>query len=115
MCWTSLQKPILHVAVDDIPVVKIGTKNDEYFRSPFYHFDYIPGVTYGGTLGKVKNMNGIACVYEGFHSYSPSNAKCLLTPFDKADCIIPKGADYYLNECGVYVSNYIKVVSIHES
>ena len=138
MCWTSYKNPIMRTAKKDIPIFKIMTKD---LISRYYCFAYELNTEYRSWLDyPEKSYNTNSSKYfinRGFHSYNP---KCTVRksfrnktikicskqifnytllaaePYGvvKVEGIIPKDANYYLNEFGEYVSDRIKLTKIVE-
>ncbi len=130
MCW-KCSRAGLKVAEKDIPVFKILFKwTDDFLEAYYNEFYYCTGIEYSGELDVAREFPGHYYIVDrGFHSYSP---KCVITAtrdtilitwgmetldyFDRncnlvrADCIIPKGSKYYVNDRGEYVSDHIKVI-----
>ncbi len=134
MCWESYEVPVKRIAENDISVFKIVTSS---LLSYYHDFKYTEGQTYTmGPLKVEKNVFGeeIFTVDEGFHSYSSectyycnkanslitiSPEKVILDAFPhphlaKLNCVIPAGAEYYVNDNGVCVSNQIKVINAED-
>lgn len=135
MCWKGA-KTQPTVAGNDISVFKIVYKCvDGVLRSAYQRFTYNIGTVYKEPPLKIKSLPIVPSyhyiVNEGFHSYSPkciirafTNTVYILTdhgmPLDdlsrnsymvKANCIIPQGSEYLLNDKGEYVSNSIKIIN----
>ena len=111
-----------------------------YFRNFEYELNHIYYVANFGL--DIEAIGKAIYIRRGFHSYStkikiekdPSieaiiieygtividtlPAKCyvhnLETNLAIADCIIPKGAHYFLNNHGEYVSNAIKIINVYK-
>jgi hypothetical protein len=140
MCWKTYNgKPEKKKAEKDIPVFKICLK-DRFSNGaiPYYFIDklvYHENKTYHAEpylyVERIGSYCTMYCISDGLHSYSAKhmlsdtrfgveiitesngnlgeygrNHTCLLL------CTIPEGAEYYLNECGEYVSNKLVVKHI---
>lgn len=129
MCWCS-RNCIKQVAKEDISAFKI-VWNDK--KSLYKSFPYKENIKY--SLGKEININnegGIYSIYEGFHSYCK---KCEITPYSDGffrvidlvgtvslyysdhlilECLIPKGAIYYINVKGECVSDKLKTLKFYK-
>jgi hypothetical protein len=132
MCWISKNKPERLVAKEDITVYKVvQIYPDGKILSYFNDFPYKLGEIYN-TVITVKHLkdgyNDFYFVEQGFHSYN-YHLKIGLDPFlnmpiayDESSvryygsgifgmlCVIPKGAEYYVNEYGDIVSTSIKSI-----
>lgn len=132
MCWISNNKPERLIAKECITVYKVvQIYPDGKILSYFNDFPYKLGGIYN-TVITVKHLkdgyNDFYFVEEGFHSYN-YHLKIGLDPFlnmpiayDESNaryygvgiygmlCIIPKGAEYYVNEYGDIVSTSIKPI-----
>lgn len=142
MCWKTYKgRPEKKKAEKDIPVFKICLKDRSSNGAlPYYFIDkevYYENKTYHAEPYLYTERIGIGsyctmyCISDGLHSYSANhilsdtkfgvqiitesngnlgeygrNYTCLLL------CTIPKGAEYYLNEYGEYVSNELVVKHI---
>jgi hypothetical protein len=132
MCWISNNKPERLIAKECITVYKVvQIYPDGKILSYFNDFPYKLGEIYK-TVITVKHLkdgyNDFYFVEEGFHSYN-YQLEIGLDPFlqtpiayDKSSaryygvgiygmlCVIPKGAEYYVNEYGDIVSASIKPI-----
>lgn len=131
MCWISKER-IKRIAKEDIPVFKIVNRDK---TSVFRNFLYEENTEY--SLGKEIHVyeSGIMHFFinEGFHSYCK---KCEIT-YTYSDgffrvidlvgtvllgrksllileCLIPKGATYYINEEGECVSDKLKTLKFYK-
>lgn len=138
MCWISNNKPNRLVAEEDITVYKVVQISlDDKILSYFNDFPYKIGEIYNTTIviKHYKDDYSADCsdfyfIEQGFHSYN-YHLKIGLDPFlntpnayDKNGtryygddiygmlCIIPKGAEYYVNEFGDVVSTSIKTITL---
>jgi hypothetical protein len=132
MCWISNNKPERLIAKECITVYKVvQIYPDGKILSYFNDFPYKLGEIYK-TVITVKHLkdgyNDFYFVEEGFHSYNYQSEigldPFLQTPitYDRNGtkyygdaiygmfCIIPKGAEYYVNEYGDIVSTSIKPI-----
>lgn len=120
MCWVTNKFPIRLIAESDIPVKKLLYRINESLYSPCYRTEWNVGETKDCTLDKpiISLYNDLTWeIYEGFHSckelHKHHEGWCCgdtlilgSSPFDIiCDCVIPVGAEYYINENGLYVSN----------
>jgi hypothetical protein len=133
MCWYTKSKTIrVKVAEEDILVVKgLNRKNDEEFYSPIFRFYWKKGVVYHSILSgpKADISKETFSISEGFHSctkliyvddymdgipftkmINEFGRTVLCRKYDIVNAVIPKGALYYVNEEGDYVSNQLKIV-----
>jgi hypothetical protein len=132
MCWISNNKPERLVAKEDITVYKVVQMYpDGNILSYFNDFPYKLREIYN-TVITVKHLkdsyNDFYFVEEGFHSYN-YQLEIGIDPYrnipvadDKCGgeyygvgiygmlCVIPKGAEYYVNEYGDIVSTSIKPI-----
>jgi hypothetical protein len=132
MCWISNNKPERLVAKEDIAVYKVvQISPDDKILSYFNDFPYKLGGIYDATITIKRykdEYNDFYYVEQGFHSYK-YKLEIVLDPFLKMPltydrngtkyygddiygmlCIIPKGAEYYVNELGDVVSTSIKSI-----
>jgi hypothetical protein len=134
MCWESHSIPELKIASEDIPVFKVVKKDHSAYYQPFYYYSL--NMVYTTNLGTPLGYIWM-CQYqinEGFHSYSTEKCKVITLNGDSINtyisvlynnirldhyvnatvmkCVIPKGAQYYLNNRGEYVSNKIKPICV---
>lgn len=134
MCWKTRTKPVKRVAKKDIKVNKVLIYNyyTNNFHSPYYDFIWVRGVLYEQKLNvnvmtngedKVlyyyikegfhsgKNMRRKVEEYRGMHYIIYANNNLLFhhvtNKYIICDFIIPKGAEYYMNSNGDYVSDKI--------
>ena len=143
MCWTGY-RDCKQIAKKDIPCKKIIAYNKVFrtYTSWFTrNIDYSIGKTYSETI-MVYNRTGaswcrdIVDIREGLHcfddrleskekwvdvfrhiiigSYSFESTQFATVMPVLVDCIIPKGATYYVNVRGEIVTNQLKLVKIHE-
>lgn len=135
MCWISKNKPEQLIAEEDIIVYKIvNVYFDNKILSYFNDFPYNLGEVYNDnsiTLRHFKDYyNDFYFINQGFHSYNykleigtePFLRKNVI--YDKSNsryygdnvfgmfCIIPKGAECYINEVGDIVSTSIKPIAL---
>lgn len=133
MCWITYKKELIkpEVAEDNIVCNKLVYLNsDNIIKSLYFDFNYEINVLYelDKEITIIPNFTGVRIINDGFHSYStdkyslqrglkelpylviPLSTKDKIS-FALASCIIPKGAIYFLNEIGEYVSNKIKMLS----
>lgn len=131
MCWVSSQA-VKQVAEEDIKVFKIGERYEGMFCSMYKGFKYQLNQLYTSCCIDIEfqDYNDRFVGSRGFHSYDPSMAYLEISKnviprwsvrtrqgaldFDtgdanyvKAECIIPKGSEYYENEWGEIISNQI--------
>ena len=129
MCWSNHLIPDLQIAKEDIPIFKV--LNDD-FSAYYLDFTYNLNEEYKTVLDDPTFIRRYSSwiVNSGFHSYSTScviikqsiNSICIHSPrsvvndyyhnFLVVDGIIPKGAQYYLNDDGEYVSDKIMLTNI---
>lgn len=138
MCWTSQQQPVAMIATKDISVYKIMKVFGGEIYSYYHSFRYELNSTYKGKLGNPHKCSNFWCgeryeIDKGYHSYSSELTEitypegfrqiCVkdANPIIDLDtyctgivvqCAIPKGARYYLNENGEYVSNQIIIKNV---
>lgn len=135
MCWESKTCNI-QIAKENIPVFKVVDNQAGKLYSYYLGFEYTLGVEYTQKLNIIKEKD-LYAINVGFHSYSMKNAVTYEmvyegerfikvnsyptnSPLDSfwryssviADCIIPKGSRYCLNEKGEYVSDRIALINI---
>ena len=130
MCWLSKFAPVLKVAEADIPVKKVVRIIDGEISSPCYSkAKWVPKVIYEEVIGSIiytpfKDY----IINEGLHSCSDIEYRngCFVNKSTKGsrvlfaafpdmhiyNAIIPKGAKYYVNEHGKYVSNKLKLIDL---
>lgn len=130
MCWINT-KAEKQIAEKDIKVFKLGETHEDLFCSMYIGFKYQLNQLYTSCIDiEFQDYSGSFVGSQGFHSYDPSivhleiredvisrwavYAGQRMLDFDtgdanyvKAECIIPKGAEYYENEHGEIVSNQI--------
>ena len=122
------------VAQEDIPVYKVVEKYGEGFCSLYYKYHYEIGNEYSIRAMNLTFEIETMKIEDAFHSYSTecwmdlngrsldirsisgqrvicSLEKRYLDNIYKLNCVIPKGATYYLNRHGEYASNQIRVMS----
>lgn len=126
MCWQArvIKDRYRQNAQEDIHVVKIVKRVGDKFFSPYRNFEYHIGEISAAYIVKTEYNFGMV-IEEGLHSYEGDskivyndNRQPIITTSNKSflgcwtlnkmvilDCIIPKGADYYVNSDGEYVSN----------
>lgn len=135
MCWNTFKKPVLKTAKRNISVKKVLAFN---MNSPLYFFHWekdkvyctdkpTKPVKYGKRAWQRKRW----FIEEGFHSckevykvywndfsYFSSQPRLEMFGFTISllgtcvhayDAVIPKGANYYLNEYGEYVSDQLMI------
>ena len=133
MCWMSVSVPVEKIAEDNIPIFKIclvaGNKFCSYYKYFVYEFNKEYRNTNSTCLVVYYNaIMGTFKIEEGYHSYSPqcliketvssyrllsSNKWSTLDVFAREEPVmivrghIPKGARYYENTRGEYVSEAI--------
>lgn len=133
MCWIS-KECIKQIAEEDIPVFKIVNCNK---TSVFKNFLYEENTKYD--LGKEIDVHeGVIVnflINEGFHSYC-KKCKIEITDIESKEffrvvdllgtvllghksllileCLIPKGATYYINEKGECVSDKLKTLKFYK-
>ena len=133
MCWTKNYFPSLKVAEDDIPVKKLLEEHDGTLCSPFMSgFKWTIGEEVKSDLEEqsFSEMRGKWVINVCLHSlhearemrseryYLSSYAFYCKNQFIAPstgtlfpyDAIIPKGAKYYVNEYGEYVSDRLKII-----
>lgn len=133
MCWTG--KKIRKVALNDIPVYKIGFyENEKSSTSYFQRFIYEAGKKYSSEVVLKCTYDDNVLIKEGLHSYSFKTELERTTDFlivrnklryvegypineyklclAKIYCTIPRGAFYYENELGEIVSNELIIDNI---
>lgn len=127
MCWVTDKIPIKLIAESDIPVKKIlHRKRYGLLHSPYYRCIWSVGETKVSTLDRpvpcISDINYE--IGEGLHSCKElhkygegwycGDAHVLGSScFDViCDCVIPAGAEYYINEIGLYVSNRLRLCDI---
>jgi hypothetical protein len=129
------------VATEDIPVIKVVLKEEsDKYISVYYAHPYQVGDMCESSI-VIEGDDYETRISQGLHSYSkdvvlsrrklgdtswkPSSRLYIDSPdhiwvldsfvlkedMAKLNCIIPKDSVYYVNECGEYVSNRLKVVS----
>lgn len=127
MCWTSSEKPIKRIAIDNITCYKVFSKLDIKWRiektsdslekkmkevkSLYKNYVYIPYEINPKVNIICRLDNDLSCdwfINEGYHSYKYINSInkryfCVL------ECIIPKGSIYYINSDNCIVSSDIIV------
>lgn len=143
MCWYSKKESIKKVAENDVPCFKVVQMEDDgSLVSVYYGKVYKPKRTYKhkNLIPKklvYQSFNEYR-ISKGLHSYATDveiTNNCIgtiimvkgLVPigriplwfsnnykFAKVNCIIPKGAEYYENEQGEYVSTQLKVIGYEE-
>ena len=131
MCFTANIKNKGHIATRDIRVEKVflKTHDEDCYRSPFYaNCKWKIGEEKQSFLQKTKDpIINVLMIEDGLHSakhiikdstqcWDRYSTKCLiithLPPKEGVicECIIPKGAEYYYNRNGEYVSNRLILV-----
>lgn len=131
MCWTN-KKAEKKIANKDIEVFKIGHFRDNMFCSLFLGFYYQLNQLYSTNIHIKVGINNKIEGTQGFHSYNSSIVKLEVRPcawyiyfraimldccfisnnFIKAECIIPKGSEYYENNMGEIISNQIVIKNV---
>lgn len=130
MCWITYKKELIkpEVAEDNIVCNKLVYLHpNNIIESIHFSFKYKINVLYelDKETSVLNFINGINIIEYGFHSYTTDIKFDLQRglkeipymnihkkPYALASCIIPKGARYFLNEYGEYVSNKIKMLSV---
>ena len=133
MCWIS-KECIKQIAEEDIPVFKIVNRDK---TSVFRNFLYEENTEY--SLGEEIYVYGNTIlnflIYEGFHSYC-KKCEIEITDIESKEffrvidllgtvllghksllileCLIPKGATYYINEAGECVSDKLKTLKFYK-
>lgn len=143
MCWKTIYCPVKQVAKRDIKVAKfiVSNKYGGDFFTPYYKQEVYMGQIKASELGEPNRIgdvvDGFYAISEGLHSYGTnvdivvqdnridiiSNGQRLDYWFDTyngnkvyiAECVIPKGSYYYINERNEYVSNKLKYVNVVSS
>jgi hypothetical protein len=134
MCWICNNKPERLIAKECITVYKVvQIYPDGKILSYFNDFPYKLGGIYN-TVITVKHLkdghNDFYFIEEGFHSYN-YQLEIGIDPFPQTPiaygkssaryygvgiygmlCVIPKGAEYYVNEYGDIVSTAIKPIAL---
>ena len=132
MCFAASIRNKGHIATTDIRVEKVFLKksDENFYRSPFYNdFKWWIGIEEQSILKKLKNTYFKEILIEnGLHSakhIDKSSTQYWVTYSTKGyaitrmrpeepsvicECIIPKGAEYYCNKDGEYVSNRLILV-----
>lgn len=134
MCWFGINRK--KIAQEDIPIFKLVCKDKcgAIFSAQRY-FVYELDTEYSTELTRrVSPYSGnYAFITQGFHSYMPyvKLKRCHITLYVTTcrgyelvrfnlylrkmvilQCVIPKGATYYVNASGEVVSNSIKTVKL---
>lgn len=129
MCWITYKEVKCETAKEDIRIFKVclSSKSPEVLISAYREFEYILNKIYSAEEELMLTTYGKDTYYgeinKGFHSYSPNctiikeavisiwNNEQFLDSYDSNNIIvygyIPKGAHYYINEGGEYVSDKI--------
>ena len=126
MCWESTKTPIKRIAEEDIKVKKILFLYNNILRSPIEReFIWNKNILYTTELDAVSynTLTMMYRIHKGFHTANSigvfaeywttvykNNEYITFTKEEGEsvfDAIIPKGSEYYLNECGEYVSNQL--------
>jgi hypothetical protein len=138
MCLVLLKTAEKQTATEDILVQKEFSIVNNKLYSLYHGYEWdeelheckdafqidIDGVCLGGFDMAWEDMqvpNNIQYLSTGFHSFQDIETYRLLSNeykkyfrygiYSVYNCIIPKGAEYYLNEeCGLYVSNQLKII-----
>lgn len=130
MCWRSKKKPVLQIASEDIAVEKVllGGEGCLMYSPAYTECCWVSGELKCEELGEVEKEKDCYVVNEGFHSceritYDGKSGEWMsfsrgeYVPIFMADdgeivckAIIPKGAEYYVNEDGEYVSNMLQIL-----
>ena len=139
MCWIgeTVEEKTMKVASSDIRVRKVLNKDgDNVYSSPiskFYTnkvFTWKMGCEYKTQLSRTERSYGYFLINNGFHScqkigmykskskyikyYWGINSKSLIMRKNDGhvlcDFVIPKGAQYYVNADGEYVSDRIRFI-----
>ena len=123
MCWISNKIPIEKIATENITVQKVLNKtNSNELSSPIHSCIWKKRVKCEEISEPEQLFKDIWTIHSGFHSCEKMCivagdwycGKELIFKKDNFDIlcefIIPKGATYYKNENGSYVSNKLKFV-----
>lgn len=135
MCWVSENVPVKMVAEEDIPVKKVLLKSGDRYLSPIHRTcEWKIGETkenhLGAWLAEASQKYFELCIEhkieEGLHSMKECSFLYYLKRYywvcqgksvmlaTRGECIcdfiIPKGAEYYVNISGLYVSNKLKFI-----
>ena len=129
MCWKSNCRPVLRTAEKPIITKKLVRVDGNYMYSPLFMFPWTTNRVASSSIGKIyMNSNENYSIEEGLHSashieilhYEHSSAAIfgggmlLLSPvyhYKIVEAIIPKGARYYVNIHGEYVSNKLIITN----
>lgn len=136
MCWITYKGAKCKTAEKDIRIFKVCSPSNspEVLISAYREFEYTLNKIYSAEEELILTMYGKDTNYgkinKGFHSYSPNcsikNETIISIWYDRqflgsydSDSIIvygyiPKGAHYYLNEEGEYVSDKICLTNIEQ-
>ena len=136
MCWITYKEVKCETAKEDIRIFKVclPSKSPEVLISAYQEFEYTLNKIYSAKEELKLTVYGRDSYYgevnKGFHSYSPNctikketivsiwNGHQFLDSYDSYSIIvygyIPKGAHYYLNEAGEYVSDKICLTNIEQ-
>lgn len=127
MCWVSycINNMNKHIAKKDTKVYKVAMKGcTDVAIAPYYiNFEYELGITYGKleSLKPTYFPHDECRINEGFHSYRTFERILKVKSFKSHPlykalavymAIIPKGAEYYVNEKGEVVSNQLKIIEL---
>lgn len=140
MCWKSKNKPVRCIADEDIKVKKILRLEEDQLYSPIfreYHWNFgeVNLVHLGEPGIEHYHGNGLKppayyFITEGFSSCEFINKewdtwRCFhngefhelfgaVKSETICNAVIPKGANYYLNERGEYISDKLRITGIPE-
>ena len=123
MCWISNKIPIEKIATENITVQKVLNKtNSNELSSPIYSCIWKKRVKCEEISEPEHLFKDVWTIRNGFHScekmcivdgdwYCKKERIFIKNNFDiLCEFIIPKGATYYKNENGSYVSNKLKFI-----
>lgn len=135
MCWMC-SKAEKKIVEEDIKVFKIGESHGGMFYSMYKGFKYQLNKLYSINIRINKDDDGVFVGSKGFHSYDPFIANLEIYDKDvfprwvvyagvrkldvgnigyvKAECVIPKGSEYYENENGEIISNQIIIKNVEQ-
>lgn len=123
MCVVFYKKPELHIATEDIEVVKLCYRTKKVWRlfrgrclkthGRYRDKSYIIGRTYRNFLKKPENYPGSALWRSdrGLYSYAPNEIPEKLDNKYVFKGVIKKGSHYYYEPVsGTYISNSLKLI-----